>query len=111
LSTDFPRSSYQPGIVSVNLQELFPAFVYDRLRQAFLDFDQKMPGFLTNDAVVHAPESRTSSPVLIPRDPLSFKHLDISNLYPIAEGAGYAGGIVSAAIDGLNCLQKIALEK
>jgi uncharacterized FAD-dependent dehydrogenase len=111
LSTDFPRSSYQPGIVSVNLQELFPAFVYDRLRQAFLDFDQKMPGFLTNDAVVHAPESRTSSPVLIPRDPVSFKHLDISNLYPIAEGAGYAGGIVSAAIDGLNCLQKIALEK
>jgi len=111
LSTSFPRSSYQPGIVSVNLQELFPAFVYDRLRQAFLDFDQKMPGFLTNDAVVHAPESRTSSPVLIPRDPVSFKHLDISNLYPIAEGAGYAGGIVSAAIDGLNCLQKIALEK
>lgn len=111
LSTDFPRSSYQPGIVSVNLQELFPAFVYDRLRQAFLDFDQKMPGFLTNDAVVHAPESRTSSPILIPRDPVSFKHLDISNLYPIAEGAGYAGGIVSAAIDGLNCLQKIALEK
>jgi uncharacterized FAD-dependent dehydrogenase len=111
LSTSFPRSSYQPGIVSVNLQELFPAFVYDRLRQAFLDFDQKMPGFLTNDAVVHAPESRTSSPVLIPRDPISFNHLDISNLYPIAEGAGYAGGIVSAAIDGLNCLQKIALEK
>jgi uncharacterized FAD-dependent dehydrogenase len=111
LSTSFPRSSYQPGIVSVNLQELFPAFVYDRLRQAFLDFDQKMPGFLTNDAVVHAPESRTSSPILIPRDPISFKHLDISNLYPIAEGAGYAGGIVSAAIDGLNCLQKIALEK
>ena len=75
------------------------------------EFDQKMPGFLTNDAVVHAPESRTSSPVLIPRDPTSFNHLDISNLYPIAEGAGYAGGIVSAAIDGLNCLQKIALEK
>jgi uncharacterized FAD-dependent dehydrogenase len=97
--------------VSVNLQELFPAFVYNRLRQAFLDFDQKMPGFLTNDAVVHAPESRTSSPVLIPRDPVSFKHLHISNFYPIAEGAGYAGGIVSAAIDGLNCLQKIALEK
>ena len=110
-STAFPRSSYQPGIVSVNLKDIFPAFVYDRLRQAFIDFNQKMPGFLTNDAVVHAPESRTSSPVLIPRDPLTFQHIQISNLYPIAEGAGYAGGIVSAAIDGINCLEKIALEK
>jgi uncharacterized FAD-dependent dehydrogenase len=108
LSTSFPRSSYQPGIVSVNLKDIFPAFVYERLRQAFLDFDQKMPGFITNDAVVHAPESRTSSPVLIPRDPLSFQHTQIANLYPIAEGAGYAGGIVSAAIDGLNCIEKIA---
>jgi uncharacterized FAD-dependent dehydrogenase len=107
-TTEFPRSSYQPGIVSVNLQEVLPEFVYSRLRQAFLDFNQKMPGFITNDAVVHAPESRTSSPVLIPRDPSSFKHIEISNLYPIAEGAGYAGGIVSAAIDGLNCIEKIA---
>ena len=109
-SESFPRSSYQPGIVSVNLKEVFPAFVYDRLRQAFLDFDKKMPGFITNDAVVHAPESRTSSPVLIPRDPLSFQHTQIANLYPIAEGAGYAGGIVSAAIDGLNCIEKIAAQ-
>jgi hypothetical protein len=106
-STTFPRSSYQPGIVSVELKEVFPAFVYDRLRQAFLDFDKKMPGFITNDAVVHAPESRTSSPVLIPRDPISFQHTQIANLYPIAEGAGYAGGIVSAAIDGLNCIEKM----
>ncbi|MFM8596815.1 MAG: NAD(P)/FAD-dependent oxidoreductase, partial [Flavobacteriales bacterium] len=111
LSQIFPRSSYQPGITSVNLKEIFPKFVYDRLRKAFIDFNQKMPGFLTNDAVVHAPESRTSSPVLIPRDPLTFQHIQISNLYPIAEGAGYAGGIVSAAIDGINCLEKIALEK
>jgi len=107
-STTFPRSSYQPGIVSVNLKEIFPAFVYKRLRQGFIDFNQKMPGFITNDAVVHAPESRTSSPVLIPRDPISFQHTQIANLYPIAEGAGYAGGIVSAAIDGLNCVEKIA---
>jgi uncharacterized FAD-dependent dehydrogenase len=106
-TTSFPRSSYQPGIVSVNLKEILPDFVYRRLRRAFLDFDQKMPGFITNDAVVHAPESRTSSPVLIPRDPNSFQHVQIANLYPIAEGAGYAGGIVSAAIDGLNCLEKI----
>jgi len=106
-SHSFPRSSYQPGIVSVELKEIFPAFVYNRLRQAFLDFDKKMPGFITNDAVVHAPESRTSSPVLIPRDPISFQHTQIANLYPIAEGAGYAGGIVSAAIDGLNCIEKM----
>lgn len=107
-TSTFPRSSYQPGIVSVNLKEIFPDFVYKRLRQAFIDFDQKMPGFITNDAVVHAPESRTSSPVLIPRDPLTFRHVQIKNLYPVAEGAGYAGGIVSAAIDGMNCLDKIA---
>ncbi|MEN9743945.1 MAG: hypothetical protein RLZZ65_1750 [Bacteroidota bacterium] len=110
VSTEFPRSSYQPGIVSVNLHTIFPAFIAERLRQAFLDFDKKMPGFITNDAVLHAPESRTSSPVLIPRDPLSFQHIQINNLYPIAEGAGYAGGIVSAAIDGLNCLEKISQE-
>jgi uncharacterized FAD-dependent dehydrogenase len=106
-STDFPRSSYQPGIVSVEMDEVFPAFVLERLRQAFKDFDRKMPGFITNDAVIHAPESRTSSPVLIPRDPETWQHPQVSNLYPCAEGAGYAGGIVSAAIDGMNCVTKI----
>ena len=68
---------------------------------AFGAFDKKMPGFLTNDAVVHAPESRTSSPILIPRNRETFQHVEIENLYPCAEGAGYAGGIVSAAIDNL----------
>jgi len=106
-STDFPRSSYQPGIVSVEMDEIFPSFVVDRLRKAFIDFDKKMPGFVTNDAVIHAPESRTSSPVLIPRDPETWQHPSVSNLYPCAEGAGYAGGIVSAAIDGMNCVTKI----
>jgi uncharacterized FAD-dependent dehydrogenase len=104
---EFPRSSYQPGIVSVEMKEIFPNFVVDRLRQAFIDFDKKMPGFVTNDAVIHAPESRTSSPVLIPRDPETWQHPTVSNLYPCAEGAGYAGGIVSAAIDGMNCVNKI----
>ena len=94
--------------MSVNLKEVLPDFVYQKLRQAFIDFDKKMPGFITNDAVVHAPESRTSSPVLIPRNSLTFQHIALENLYPIAEGAGYAGGIVSAAIDGMNCLEKIA---
>jgi uncharacterized FAD-dependent dehydrogenase len=106
-SSDFPRSSYQPGIVSVEMDDVFPRFVVDRLRQAFTDFDKKMPGFVTNDAVIHAPESRTSSPVLIPRDPETWQHPSITNLYPCAEGAGYAGGIVSAAIDGMNCVSKI----
>lgn len=106
-SIDFPRSSYQPGIESVRMDDIFPAFVTHRLRQAFIDFDKKMKGFLTNDAVIHAPESRTSSPISIPRNPETLQHIRIKNLYPCAEGAGYAGGIVSAAIDGMKCVEKI----
>jgi uncharacterized FAD-dependent dehydrogenase len=103
-SVNFPRSSYQPGIVSVNLKTVLPTFIYKPLRQAFLNFDKKMPGFLTNDAVVHAPESRTSSPVRIPRNPETLTHPDAGGLYPCGEGAGYAGGIVSAAMDGVKCM-------
>lgn len=106
-SEDFPRSSYTPGIQSVRLDMILPDFVVRRLQKAFIAFDKKMPGFVTNDAVVHAPESRTSSPVLIPRDRTQFHHVEIRNLFPCAEGAGYAGGIVSAAIDGMNCLAAI----
>ena len=106
-SIDFPRSSYQPGIESVEMDKIFPSFVVKRLRQAFKDFDKKMIGFLTNDAVVHAPESRTSSPISVPRKPETLQHIRITNLYPCAEGAGYAGGIVSAAIDGMKCVEKI----
>lgn len=106
-SADFPRSSYQPGIVSVQMDEIFPPFVADRLRQAFVDFGKKMKGYLTNDAVLHAPESRTSSPISIPRDNETCEHIEIKGLYPCAEGAGYAGGIISAAIDGMKCVQAI----
>ncbi len=106
-STEFPRSSYHPGIVSVELNKLLPSFISDRLRKAFKQFDKKMPGFLTNDAVVHAPESRTSSPVQIPRDKDTFEHVTLKGLYPCAEGAGYAGGIISAAIDGMRCIDAI----
>lgn len=102
-SIDLPRTSYQPGITSVNLNEIFPDFVHERLRKAFIEFGKKMPGFLTNEAVLHAPESRTSSPISIPRCKEKLHHVDVVNLYPCAEGAGYAGGIVSAAIDGMNC--------
>lgn len=106
-SKDFPRTSYQPGIVSVDLNTVLPDFIARRLRKAFVDFDCKMRGFLTNDAVLHAPESRTSSPVSIPRDPETCMHIDIYGLYPCAEGAGYAGGIVSAAIDGMKCVDAV----
>ena len=107
-STEFPRSSYQPGIKSIKMDDLFPSFICDRLRKGFIEFDKKIPGFITNDAVLHAPESRTSSPILIPRDKEKYHHIDILNLYPCAEGAGYAGGIVSAAIDGMNCMLNIS---
>lgn len=107
-SSDFPRTSYVPGITPVNFNELLPPFVLDRLKKAFVLFDKKMKGFLTNDAVVHGPESRTSSPVLIPRNPETFEHPEISGIFPCAEGAGYAGGIVSAAIDGMKCVDAIA---
>lgn len=106
-SIDFPRSSYQPGIVSVDLNTIFPSFVAQRLRKAFVDFGSKMKGYLTNDAVLHAPESRTSSPIQIPRNE-SCEHPNVKGLYPCGEGAGYAGGIISAAIDGMKCLDAIA---
>lgn len=107
-SVDFPRSSYQPGVVSVELDKVLPPMIADRLRKAFVAFGRKMNGYLTNDAVLHAPESRTSSPISIPRDQESCEHVEIKGLYPCAEGAGYAGGIISAAIDGMKCMDAIA---
>ena len=107
-SADFPKTSYQPGIVSVNLEEVLPPLIAKRLQKAFVKFGRKMNGYYTNEAVLHAPESRTSSPVSIPRDPNTLEHIDIKGLYPCGEGAGYAGGIISAAIDGINCVDAIA---
>ena len=106
-SVDFPKSSYQPGISSVEMDAIFPRFIVNRLRKGFIEFGKKMNGFITNEAVIHAPESRTSSPVLIPRNKETLQHIQISNLYPCAEGAGYAGGIISAAIDGMKSLDAI----
>lgn len=106
-SADFPRSSYQPGITSVDLNQVLPPIISRRLKQAFVDFGKKMQGYLTNDAVIHAPESRTSSPVQIPRNPETLMHPDVAGLYPCGEGAGYAGGIVSAAIDGMKCMAAV----
>ncbi|GDX53212.1 FAD-dependent dehydrogenase [Bacteroidota bacterium] len=99
--------SYQPGIKSSALNELFPSSISKRLREGFKHFGKKMNGYLSNDAVVVAVESRTSSPVRIPRNPDTYEHVTVSGLYPIAEGAGYAGGIMSAAMDGQQCASKI----
>ena len=108
ISKDLPECSYQPGLTSVNLNEILPPMISHHLREGLVAFGKKMKGYYTNDAVLVAPESRTSSPVRIPRDKEFFHHIRIKNLYPSAEGAGYAGGIVSAAIDGEKIASLIA---
>ncbi|MCK5104218.1 MAG: NAD(P)/FAD-dependent oxidoreductase [Cyclobacteriaceae bacterium] len=105
-SQTLPVTSYTPGITSVELKSVFPLFIHQSLRQGFKYFGKSMKGYLTNEAVVHAPESRTSSPVRIPRDRDTLEHVSIKGLYPCGEGAGYAGGIISAALDGIKCVEK-----
>ena len=107
-SADLPACSYLPGTRSSALHEWLPPFIANRLRQGFRDFDRKYPGFLTNDAVILATESRSSSAVRIPRDPETLQSLSHPNLYPCGEGAGYAGGITSSALDGINAALRIA---
>ena len=109
ISSSLPVSSYLPGLQSVDLNEVLPDFICDSLKEAFKTFDKKMKGFVNNDAVLHAPESRTSSTVQIPRKE-DLQHPDIQGLYPCGEGAGYAGGIISAAIDGIKCMEQISEE-
>jgi uncharacterized FAD-dependent dehydrogenase len=99
-SGDLPGCSYVPGLNSVGLREVLPGFVLKSLQEGFVAFGKKMRGYYTNEAVLVATESRTSSPVRIPRDNQLLHHPQIKNLYPAGEGAGYAGGIVSAAMDG-----------
>jgi len=106
-SEDLPKTSYYPGITSVQLSDVLPKFITKALKEGFKAFKSKMKGYYTNEAVLHAVESRTSSPVRIPRDKESFEHVEVKGLYPIGEGAGYAGGIVSAAIDGQRCIEVI----
>lgn len=107
-SASLPSCSYLPGISSADLRQVLPPFIHTSLRQAFPHFGQKMKGYFTNEAVLVATESRTSSPVRIPRDPKTLRHPQITNLFPCGEGAGYAGGIVSAAMDGERVAQSIA---
>ena len=104
-SSTLPDCSYLPGINSASLKEVLPTFIYSRLKKSFKEFGNKMRGYYTNEAVIVATESRTSSPVRIPRENDTLCHPQINNLYPCGEGAGYAGGIVSAAMDG----EKVAL--
>lgn len=106
-SKEIPKNSYIPGTVSVNLHDLFPKFIASRLQQALKDFDRKMKGYIHPEAVLLAPESRTSSPIRIPRDKFTLEHVHVQGLYPCGEGAGYAGGIVSAAMDGQRCVRAI----
>ncbi len=106
-SKDLPACSYLPGVVSSRLDQWLPPMIGKRLQQGFRDFDKKYRGYLTNDAVILGVESRSSSAVRIPRDRETLQHPDVANLYPCGEGAGYAGGITSSALDGINAALKI----
>lgn len=110
VSADLPDCSYQPGLTSVDLKEILPPVIFDSLRQGFRAFGEKMKSYRTNDAVIVGVESRSSSPVRVPRDPDSLEHVQVEGLYPCGEGAGYAGGIVSAAMDGERVAEAIAVK-
>jgi uncharacterized protein len=109
VSANLPTCSYLPGIRSTPINEVLPRFITENLRVAFKAFGKKMKGYFTNEAVLVATESRTSSPIRIPRDPETMAHPQLKNLYPCGEGAGYAGGIVSAAMDGERIANQIAV--
>lgn len=108
ISDSLPDNSYLPGLNSALISDVLPREVSVALKKAVVDFGNKMRGYYTNEAVLVATESRTSSPVRIPRDKATLQHTQIKGLYPCAEGAGYAGGIISAAIDGERCAEAIA---
>ncbi|MBK6964009.1 MAG: FAD-binding protein [Bacteroidales bacterium] len=108
VSANLPVCSYNPGLVSVPLSSFLPDFLTSRLKLAFRDFNNKMNGYLTEDAVLVGVESRTSSPVRIPRKDDTLQHPQAAGLFPCGEGAGYAGGIVSSAIDGIRCALAVA---
>lgn len=106
-SSILPKSSYIPGTFAANIRELFPLDISESLRQGLIEIGKKKRGFITEEALLLAPETRTSSPLRIPRSPENFMHPQIKGLFPCGEGAGYAGGIVSAAIDGENTAEYV----
>jgi uncharacterized FAD-dependent dehydrogenase len=103
VSTDLPKNSYLPGTKSTDLKEVLPNWIAASLQKALPVFGHKMKGYYTNEAILVGVESRTSSPVKVPRDKDTLQHPQVAGLFPCGEGAGYAGGIISAAIDGINC--------
>ncbi len=107
-SADLPRSSYPPGVFPARIDLLLPEGVASRLQAGFREFGRKSPGFLSPEAILVGDETRTSAPVRIPRDGEALRHVSIDGLYPCGEGAGYAGGIVSAAVDGIRCARAAA---
>lgn len=107
ISSSLIDCSYQPGTQSVQMNDVLGKMIGTTLQQGFKTFDNKMRGYISNDAIIVGVESRTSTPVRIPRDKITLQHVQLKNLYPCAEGAGYAGGIVSAAMDGVNCVNAI----
>jgi len=106
-SSSLLDTSYQPGLRSTDMKSVLPDFIFQSLKQGFRNFGGKMKGYLTNEAQVVGVESRTSSPVRIPRDKMTLEHPQVKRLFPCAEGAGYAGGIMSAAMDGERCAEAI----
>lgn len=109
VSTTLPDSSYIPGLISAPLHELLPPFIYQKLQKGVIEFGKKMKGYYTENANVIGTESRTSAPIRIPRDRETYMHPQVQGLFPCGEGAGYAGGIVSAAMDGQNVARAVAL--
>ncbi|WP_273447426.1 NAD(P)/FAD-dependent oxidoreductase [Neolewinella agarilytica] len=107
VSSSLPETSYIPGLISSPMHTLLPSGIYSRLQQGVKDFSRKMKGYFTEEANVIGTESRTSSPIRIPRNRETYQHPDLNNLYPCGEGAGYAGGILSAAMDGQNVAQAV----
>jgi uncharacterized FAD-dependent dehydrogenase len=108
LSSDLPKSSYAPGLIASPLHFWMPKFISSRLKDGFLAFGRQAHGFLTNEAVMIGVETRTSSPVRIVRQNETLQHVRLQGLFPCGEGAGYAGGIVSAGVDGERCAEMCA---
>ena len=108
ISQTLPKTSYIPGVTSVRLDEELPTFLVKRLKKALKEFDRKMKGYFTDEAVLVGVETRTSSPIRVPRDKNTFMNIQISGLFPCGEGSGFAGGIVSSALDGENCANAIS---
>ena len=107
VSSSLPPTSYEPGLTPCDLNALLPDFVSRRMREGLQFFNRKLRGFAGEEALLIGCETRTSSPLHIPRDSTTLQHVDLPGLFPCGEGAGYAGGIVSAALDGRRCAEAV----